>query len=109
MLGRSLLVVEDNSLLRELLATALEARDFIVYTGDYDGFLWKLEQATKSDDSNAYYAGFKTPPLTFDSPRQTKIYRNVRIITKTQGNFYLQIKWWVDGEYQNSGTISFIF
>lgn len=80
--------------------------DFIVYTGDYDGFLWKLEQATKSDDSNAYYAGFKTPPLTFDSPRQTKIYRNVRVITKTQGNFYLQIKWWVDGEYQNSGTIS---
>lgn len=32
MLGRSLLVVEDNSLLRELLATALEARDFVVYT-----------------------------------------------------------------------------
>ena len=32
MLGRSLLVVEDNSLLRELLASALEAREFVVYT-----------------------------------------------------------------------------
>ncbi len=32
MLGRSLLVVEDNSLLRELLASALEARGFVVYT-----------------------------------------------------------------------------
>jgi DNA-binding NarL/FixJ family response regulator len=32
MTGRSLLVVEDNSLLRELLASALEARGFVVYT-----------------------------------------------------------------------------
>ncbi|MFZ4486440.1 MAG: response regulator [Candidatus Nanopelagicales bacterium] len=32
MLGRSLLVVEDNALLRELLASALEARDFVVHT-----------------------------------------------------------------------------
>ena len=32
MSGRSLLVVEDDSLLRELLASALEARDFVVHT-----------------------------------------------------------------------------
>ncbi len=32
MTGRSLLVVEDNALLRELLASALEARDFVVHT-----------------------------------------------------------------------------
>jgi DNA-binding NarL/FixJ family response regulator len=32
MLGRSLLVVEDDALLRELLASALEGRDFVVHT-----------------------------------------------------------------------------
>ena len=32
MTGRSLLLLEDNALLRELLASALEARDFVVHT-----------------------------------------------------------------------------
>lgn len=76
-----------------------------VYTGDYSGFLWKLEQNNKNDDSNGYYAGFKTPNLTFDNPRQTKIYRNIRLITQSGGLYALTINWWVDGVSQDPMSI----
>jgi hypothetical protein len=77
-----------------------------IYTGDYSGFLWKLEQNNKSDDDEGYYGGFRTPALTIDNPRQTKMFRRIRVVTKSEGIFYLQVKWWIDGEYQGTGQIS---
>jgi hypothetical protein len=37
------------------------AGNYEMYTGDYTGQVWSLEQTTKSDNSLYYYAGFKTP------------------------------------------------
>ncbi|GAG22269.1 unnamed protein product, partial [marine sediment metagenome] len=48
--------------------------DFKVYTGGYSGFAWELETLARNDNSNGYYAGFRTPDLTFGSPRAYKQY-----------------------------------
>ena len=77
-----------------------------VYTADYLGFIWELEKANKNDDGNGYYAGFKTPALTFGNPRSEKHYRLFRLITQPEGNFDMTVKYWIDGLEQTSQTIS---
>lgn len=67
------------------------------YTGDYSGFVWKLEQTNKSDDSNSYYSGFTTSILTFGDARVTKHYYDGRLIATPTGNFTVYIKTIVDG------------
>ncbi len=84
----------------------VSAGTYTMYTGGYTGFIWKLEQETRSDDSNAYYGGFKTPNLTFDNPRLRKHYRRAYIIAKTQGTYNLQINIWVDGEVKDGTVVS---
>lgn len=79
---------------------------YAVYTGDYSGFLWKLEQTTKSDNGSAYYGGFKTPSLTFDNPRVKKHYRRGYVIAKTQGTYNLMVNVWIDGTQQTSTSVS---
>lgn len=78
----------------------------VIYTGDYSGFLWKLEQVTRSDDGNAYLGSFKTPHLTFDNPRLRKHYRRAYVVAKTQGNYDLQVNVWVDGVVVATTTVS---
>ncbi len=85
------------------------AGDFQVYTGDYSGNIWMLEQANKNDNSNAYYAGFKTANLAYDNPRLTKKYRDGRVVMQPQGSFDLQVKTWIDGAISGSTqTISMV-
>jgi hypothetical protein len=76
-----------------------------LYTGDYAGFIWKLEQATRSDDGNGYYGGFTTPHMAFDNPRVRKHYRRGYVVSRTQGNYNLQARVWVDGEAKASKTV----
>lgn len=79
---------------------------YLLYTGDYDGFIWKLEQATRSDDSAGFYGGFKTPNINFGDPRLRKHYRQLRCIMESQGDYNLQVSIWVDGESKTGQTIS---
>lgn len=80
--------------------------DFQVYTGDYSGNIWKLEQANKNDNSNAYYAGFKTANLAYDDPRRTKKYAKGRVVMQPKGSFDLQVKTWIDGVVLDTETVS---
>lgn len=84
----------------------VSAGTFSIYTGDYSGFIWKLEQATRSDDSLAYYGGFKTPNLTFDNARLKKQFKRCYVVARTQGNYNLQVNVWIDGQVKTAGTIS---
>ncbi len=77
-----------------------------IYTGDYDGFVWKLETENANDNGEAYYGGYKTPHLTFDNARVSKLYNELRVITQPQGAYNLSIDWWVDGNVQATKTIS---
>ena len=43
-----------------------------IYTGDYSGNLWKLEEANANDNSNMFYGGFTTPPIHMGNERAEK-------------------------------------
>lgn len=77
-----------------------------VYTGDYSGDIWRLNQANRNDNSAAYYAGFRTPNLPFDNARVRKKYKRGWLLTKPEGIWDLSIKWWVDGAIKTTRTIS---
>lgn len=83
-----------------------EHHSFYIYTGDYSGFVWDLEETNRNDDSNGYYAGFKTSRMTFDNPRLTKRYDRGWAITQAEGDYNLYIKAWIDGVEQTEQTIS---
>ena len=80
--------------------------DYQVYTGGYAGLLWRLEQANRNDNDEAYYAGFKTPNMAFDNPRVTKKYASGRVIMEPKGDYDLTIDSWIDGIQQTQRTIS---
>jgi hypothetical protein len=80
--------------------------NYVVYTGDYHGYMWKLEQTSCNDDSNGYIGSIRTPHLTCDSPRVDKLFHKVRLIMIPQGNYDLSVTWWVDGRVLPGGTIS---
>ncbi len=80
--------------------------DYQVYTGDYSGWIWKLEQSGRNDNGNGYYAGFRTPWLPFDNPRVTKHYKRGWGVVNAQGDYNLNINWWVDGSQQTAQMIS---
>jgi hypothetical protein len=82
------------------------AGDWRIYTGDYAGNVWVLEESAKADDGNGFYAGFKTPMMSFDNPRIRKRFDKVWIITQPKGAWDLVYKFWLDGKYQGTGTIS---
>lgn len=68
-----------------------------VYTGDYTGNLWTLEESNVSDNFKGYYSGFKSGNLAFENPRATKKYKRGWMSTKTEGAYELNVAWWVDG------------
>lgn len=82
------------------------AGTYTSYTGDYSGFVWKLNQATRSDDGSGYYGGFKTVNMPFDNARVRKHFRRGYVVAKTQGNYNLQVNVWIDGEVEDSTTVS---
>ena len=77
-----------------------------VYTGDYSGQIWELETVNKNDNGNPYYAGFRTPWLSFDNPRTSKLYRRGWLVTEAKGNYNVYINWWVDGEQKAQRSVS---
>jgi hypothetical protein len=82
------------------------AGDYQVYTGDYDGFVWKLEQTNKNDDGAAFTASFRTPHLNFGDPRRAKRFVRGFLILEPKGNFNLTVNIWVDGQVKTSTTVS---
>lgn len=71
--------------------------DYQIYSGDYSGRLWTLEQETRSDNGQGYWAGFKLPQLNFGNARSTKHINEGRIVALQQGNYNLNINIKVDG------------
>ena len=82
------------------------AGNYEVWTGDYSGFLWRLEQANANDDSNAFYNGFRIPNTHYGNPRTTKHFRRGRLVTEPKGAYSLNVAWWVDGAAQTTQTVS---
>lgn len=81
-------------------------KTYSVYTGDYVGEIWQLNKADRNDNSNGYYAGFRTANDAFDNPRASKHYNGMRLIVQPEGTYFLQCKVWVDGVIKKTGTVS---
>ncbi len=77
-----------------------------IYTGDYSGNVWELEEADANDDSNAYTGKYRTPHLTQDNPRARKKYKRGWLTMTAQGDYDLNVRWWVDGTEQTQRTVS---
>jgi len=90
---------------------AFEVREsagiYVVYTGDYSGWLWKTEQSAKNDINAGYNCKFKTPPLAFDNPRVLKKYRRGKVIFAAPGNYNVNLRWWVDNVEQTPRIVAF--
>lgn len=104
-------VIHDNAIAAGYSAScSTEVRtstgNYLVYTGDYVGTIWKLEQEARHDNGSAFYGGFKTPNLNFTNSRLRKHYRQLRCVVETTGTTILQVRIWVDGTYKESKTIN---
>lgn len=72
--------------------------DYDIYTGDYSGNIWQLEQSTESDNEKAITAGFLTPPMSFGDIRLNKNYkRGALILDPTSDAEVMTVDYWVDG------------
>lgn len=68
-----------------------------VYTGDYVGEIWKLNQPTRSDNGVAFYGGFKTPPDQCEDASRNKHFNAGHITLDAVGSYTLKIRTWIDG------------
>lgn len=77
--------------------------DYQIYTGDYSGYIWKLEQSSKLDNAKKYTAQFKSAPTPFNdsetsiNARIPKDFKRGRLGMTPQGTETASIAWWVDG------------
>jgi len=85
----------------------VETGDYKVYTGGKStGRIWKLEEAARNDNDEDYYAGFKTPWISFEDPRSKKHLHSASLICQPKGNWDVNVKWWVDSVAQTAKTVS---
>jgi hypothetical protein len=87
----------DASCSAVVLRVPAEDHSTYIYTGDYLGNVWELEEGPRNDNGEAYFAGFKTARLNFANARVTKKYRRGWLITEEKGDYNLFINTWVDG------------
>lgn len=104
------------------------AGDYKVLTGDYNGNVWELETANKADGvastatsegavygigvygtgvygGNGFYAGFRTPYMTFGDSRRAKHYVRGWILCQFKGDYSLTLDTFVDSIKKDSKTI----
>lgn len=75
-----------------------------VYTGDYSGLLWKLEQTTRADNGESYAGVLRTSALNFDDSRTTKRYDTAFLSVQPVGNYNLTIDVIYDGGIDTDAT-----
>lgn len=75
-----------------------------VYTGDYSGVLWKLEQSDRADNGVGYYAAVRLSHLNFDDSRTTKRYDRAFLSLRPVGNYDLTVMVEFDGGEDSFST-----
>ena len=89
---------------------SFEVRDsagiYTIYTGDYEGWLWKTEQTAKNDNALGYTCQMRTPPEAFDNSRVLKKFRRGKIVYAAPGNYSINVRWWVDNVEQTPRVVS---
>lgn len=78
-----------------------------IYTGSFNGRVWKLGETNRNDNSNAFVSTYKTPLLSFDNVREHKRYDRMKIVSIAEGACSAKFTWWIDGVLKNSKDIEF--
>jgi hypothetical protein len=71
---------------------------YYVYTGGYDGFIWKLEDSGYEDDGNTYPLVLRTPRLIMGDVRRMKEFKRAIYTVMGAQDVSFDIKIIVDGE-----------
>ena len=79
-----------------------------LYTGGYNGKLWKLGEVNRNDNGNAFMSRFKTPNMSFENVRESKRYDRIKIVSIAEGNCDAEMTWWIDGKEIDSETLNFV-
>jgi hypothetical protein len=78
-----------------------------VYTGNYAGFVWELEHATKNDNAGAYYCKVAFPRWHFDDPRTSKLYSKITYVTDIESEANPTITLTIDDVSTTYGVVTF--
>ena len=76
-------------------------------TGDYSGFVWKLEQTLAADDTAGYTGKIVLPSDPFNDPRSRKVYRKGHLVARAGSNFTVSVKTLIDGVSYAITLVSF--
>jgi hypothetical protein len=80
-----------------------------VYTGDYGGNVWKLDQSARNDNSNGYWAGFKTNRMIIPTEQKNiidkRIYQEFFGIYEEIASQDYEVDAWIDGVQVGAGQI----
>lgn len=80
-------------------------RDYI-YTGDYSGNVWDLEEIDENDNDNAYTVVMETPDMSFENPRVNKHFKRGWLIAESSGDYSVNLTTYVDGTAISTNSIS---
>jgi hypothetical protein len=83
------------------------AGNWKIYTGSYNGRVWKLGEANRSDNSEAFVSKLRTAFMAFDNPREHKRYDKIKVISASEGSCDATITWWIDNAYIDEENLTF--
>lgn len=79
--------------------------DFQVYTGDYAGNLWKLNQSNRNDNMNPINGVIKFPRIVITNAFERKLFQQARVVASTSGVTQLTVKVFVDDTLRKTKVI----
>ena len=74
--------------------------------GGYDGFVYKLDQTTRSDSGTAINMNVQTPSLTYGDEWMLKTIVSAGVSLNALNDNILTFKWLRDGVYEQSTTVT---
>lgn len=73
-----------------------------VYTGNYSGFIWKLDQTAKKDATNGYQCKALTTYIYVDNPRESKLFQKCWLDLAPRVDYDIDIRYFIDVVYTSS-------
>ena len=80
--------------------------DWQLWTGDWSGDLWKLEQTARSDNGNSYRTRIKSIRQDLGAPRAWKHFKGLVLRGSATGEVDFDVQTYIDGERQQDESFT---
>lgn len=80
--------------------------DYQVWTMDFSGNVWKLEQTSRDDNGNSYKVRIKSKPQDLNEPRNNKHFMALAFRGATSGQVDFTLRVWIEGARQADATLT---